>query len=153
MTAYPRPLDAATTKRMRANRRRDTGAELAVRSHLHRAGLRYFVDRPINLPGRAVRPDLTFLRARVAVFIDGCFWHACPEHGTRPRRNDGYWSAKLDRNVARDRAVDMALTEAGWAVVRHWEHEPADEAARAIAAVVASRAGVICSRSPTSLRA
>ena len=138
MTAYPEPLDAATTKRMQANRRRDTRPELAVRSNLHRAGLRYFVDRPLRVGGRVVRPDVTFPRARVAVFIDGCFWHACPEHGTRPSRNDGYWSAKLRRNVERDNAVDAALVEAGWLVLRHWEHEPPDQVAQAIAAAVAA---------------
>lgn len=140
MTGYPEPLDAATTKRMRANRRRDTRPELAVRSNLHRAGLRYFVDRPLRVAGRLVRPDVTFPRAGVAVFIDGCFWHACPKHGTQPTRNDSYWASKLRRNVKRDSAVDAALAEAGWLVLRHWEHEPPDQAARAIAAAVAARA-------------
>lgn len=125
---------------MRANRRRDTRPELAVRSNLHRAGLRYFVDRPLRVAGRLVRPDVTFARARVAVFIDGCFWHACPEHGTQPTRNDSYWASKLRRNVERDSAVAAALAEAGWLVLRHWEHEPPDQAARAIANAVAARA-------------
>jgi DNA mismatch endonuclease (patch repair protein) len=124
---------------MRANRRRDTRPEVAVRSHLHRAGLRFFVDRPIRLADRVVRPDITFPRVRVAVFIDGCFWHACPEHGTHPRRNGEYWSSKLRRNVERDRLVNVGLAQAGWASVRHWEHESPEEVVAAVAAVVASR--------------
>lgn len=133
---YPHPADAAVSKRMRANRRRDTQAELAVRSALHRSGLRFFVDRPIKLPARIVRPDVVFPRARVAVFIDGCFWHVCPEHGTQPRRNEAYWAPKLRRNVERDRAVDAALTQAGWHVARFWEHERVDAIAGCVAALV-----------------
>lgn len=124
---------------MRANRRRDTRAELAARSALHRSGLRFFVDRPIKLPGRTVRPDVVFPRARVAVFIDGCFWHACPEHGTQPGRNEAYWAPKLRRNVERDRAVDTDLAQAGWHVARFWEHEPTDAIAGRVATLVAAR--------------
>jgi len=108
---------------MCANPRRDTRAEVAVRSALHRAGLRFFVDRPLRLADRVARPDIVFPRARVAVFVDGCFWHACPEHGTQPRRNAAYWTPKLQRNVARDRAVDAGLAESGWLALRFWEHE------------------------------
>jgi len=75
-----------------------------------------------------VRTDIVFPRARIAVFSDGCFWHACPEHGTSPRSNPDYWAPKLSRNVERDRRVDQALREAGWTVVRVWEHEPPEEA-------------------------
>lgn len=124
---------------MRANRRRDTRPEVAVRSRLHRAGLRFFVDRPVRLADRVVRPDITFPRVRVAVFVDGCFWHACPDHGTQPRRNGAYWSDKLRRNVERDRLVDAALARDGWTIVRRWEHEPADDIAEAVAVAVASR--------------
>lgn len=123
MTGYPQPLDADVSRRMRANSRRDTRPELAVRSLLHGAGLRFFVDRPLRLAGRTVRPDIVFPRARVAIFVDGCFWHACPEHGTRPQHNKRYWTPKLRRNVERDRAVDAALVAEGWRVERHWEHE------------------------------
>ena len=101
--------------------------------------MRFFVDRPIRLADRVVRPDITFPSARVAVFIDGCFWHACPEHGTNPRRNGEYWSGKLRRNVERDRLVDAGLAEAGWASVRHWEHEAPEDVAATVAAVVAFR--------------
>jgi DNA mismatch endonuclease (patch repair protein) len=79
---------------------------------------------------------MAFTRARVAVFVDGCFWHRCPDHGTSPATNSSYWQAKLDRNVARDRANDAALVAAGWRVVRVWEHEPPEGAAERIVAVV-----------------
>jgi DNA mismatch endonuclease, patch repair protein len=123
MTAYPQPTSTAVTKRMRANRRKDTRPEVAVRSALHGAGLRFFVDRPVRLRDRVVRPDIVFPRARIAVFVDGCYWHACPEHGTQPMHNVEYWTLKLRRNVERDRAVDAGLVESGWFVLRCWEHE------------------------------
>jgi DNA mismatch endonuclease (patch repair protein) len=116
----PRPLDPTTSARMASMPRRSTGPELAIRRELHRRGLRFRVDHP-GLPGR---PDIVFTRARVAVFVDGCFWHRCPEHGSLPRNNAQWWLAKLDRNVARDRAKDAALTELGWSVIHVWEHEP-----------------------------
>jgi DNA mismatch endonuclease, patch repair protein len=114
---------------MRANRKRDTGPELRLRSALHRSGLRFRVNHAIRPDaGRMVRPDIVFSRARLAVFVDGCFWHACPEHGTNPRRNSSYWRPKLDRNVVRDRQVDERLSAAGWQVLRIWEHQTVDEA-------------------------
>lgn len=116
---------------MRRNPRSDTGPEVALRSELHGRGLRFRKDLLLRVPGRSVRPDVVFTRARVAVFLDGCFWHCCPEHGNQPRRNSDYWRPKLARNVARDRAVNEALTAAGWDVVRGWEHEaPAEIADR-----------------------
>jgi DNA mismatch endonuclease (patch repair protein) len=139
MSSYPHPTSRAVSIRMRANTRRDTRPELAVRQRLHHAGLRFFVDRPLRLPERVVRPDITFTRARVAVFVDGCFWHACPEHGTEPAQNSGYWGPKLQRNVARDRAVDQALLRAGWCSLRHWEHEAPDDVAASIASILADR--------------
>jgi DNA mismatch endonuclease (patch repair protein) len=105
--------------------RRSTGPELAIRRELHRRGLRFRVDHAL-LPGR---PDIVFTRARVVVFVDGCFWHRCPEHGTLPRNNAQWWLAKLDRNVARDRSKDSALAELGWAVIHVWEHESPEVAA------------------------
>jgi DNA mismatch endonuclease (patch repair protein) len=108
---------------MRRNPRRDTAPEVAVRSELHRRGLRFRKDLSVRVPGRVVRPDITFTRTRLAVFVDGCFWHACPVHGIQPRANTEYWRPKLARNVARDRAVDEALGAAGWQVLRAWEHE------------------------------
>jgi DNA mismatch endonuclease, patch repair protein len=121
---YPQPTSPAVSARMRRNPRRDTGPEIALRSELHRRGLRFRKDLPLRVPGRVVRPDVVFTRARVAVFVDGCFWHACPIHGNQPRANTEYWRPKLARNVARDRAVDSALQAAGWRVLRAWEHEP-----------------------------
>src|SRR4051794_30299819 len=92
---YPHPTDARVSNRMRRNRRRDTGPELAVRRLLHHMGLRYRVDHAIRTPHRIVRPDLVFTRVRLAVFVDGCFWHCCPEHGNAPRANTAYWAPKL----------------------------------------------------------
>ncbi|MGH7718795.1 MAG: very short patch repair endonuclease [Gemmatimonadaceae bacterium] len=135
---YPEPLNADVTRRMRANRRRDTRPERELRSALHRLGLRFRKDHPIRTPQRVIRPDVVFIRLRVAVFLDGCYWHACPEHQTRPTRNEDYWSAKLVRNVARDRAVDTALADAGWHVIRIWEHEDSATAADRVRVVVAN---------------
>lgn len=104
-----------------------------LRRALHALGLRFRVDLAIPLDGLRVRPDVVFTRRRVAVFVDGCFWHRCSEHGTSPRSNSDYWRAKLDRNVARDRRVDVALAQAGWRCVRVWEHEEEGEAAARVA--------------------
>jgi DNA mismatch endonuclease (patch repair protein) len=114
---------------MRRNPRRDTRPEVALRKELHARGLRFRKDLLLRSPSRTVRPDVVFTRTRVAVFVDGCFWHCCPEHGTQPRSNSRYWAPKLARNVARDRAVDEALSSDGWIVVRGWEHESAGEIA------------------------
>lgn len=127
--------DAATAARMSRQRTRDTRPELALRRELHQRGMRYFVDRA-PLRGQRRRADLVFPRLRVAVYVDGCFWHRCPDHATDPKRNGQWWAAKLAANVARDRATDAALTEAGWRVVRVWEHEPAAAAADRVQAVV-----------------
>ena len=123
---------------MRANRRSDTKPELALRRALHKQGYRYRKDYRLDLTGARVRPDIAFTARRVAVFVDGCFWHCCPEHGTQPAANTWYWEPKLARNVTRDRAADLALEAAGWRVVRVWEHESLEAA---VAAVVAALAG------------
>jgi DNA mismatch endonuclease (patch repair protein) len=112
---------------MGRNPRRDTKPEVAARSALHAKGLRFRKDLPLRLADRVVRPDVVFTKARLALFIDGCFWHRCPLHGNQPRANSDYWGPKLDRNVARDRQVDHALREEGWLVIRVWEHEPANQ--------------------------
>lgn len=120
---------------MRGTRRRDTPGELELRRILHGWGLRYRVDHPV-LPGLRRRADIVFTKARVAVFVDGCFWHGCPLHATYPKSNAAWWRAKLAANVARDRDTDRRLAEAGWVVVRGWEHEQAlDVAMRAWNAV------------------
>lgn len=101
---------------------RDTAAELAIRRILHRKGLRYRVNLQFPDLGRA-RPDIAFTRVKLAVFVDGCFWHRCPEHATYPTSNSEWWLAKLEKNVARDRAIDQLMSEGGWTVMRIWEHE------------------------------
>lgn len=111
-----------TRKSMLANKRRDTSTEMAVRRALHSRGLRYRVDYA-PIPGLRRRADIVFTRARIAVFIDGCFWHGCPVHGTTPKRNADYWGPKLAANVERDRDTDRRLEAAGWHVLRFWEHE------------------------------
>ena len=126
----PRPLSKspwassdAARRTMRGNRRRDTAPELAVRRLLHAAGLRYRVDAQ-PLAGLRRRADIVFRRRRLAVFIDGCYWHGCPEHGTTPSTNRDYWSSKVAANRARDEDTNARLTDAGWQVARYWEHEP-----------------------------
>jgi DNA mismatch endonuclease, patch repair protein len=135
---YPRPLSEGRSANMRANRRTDTKPEMALRRALHRQGYRFRKDYRLDLAeGRRVRPDIAFTARRVAVFVDGCFWHACPEHGTKPANNVWYWEPKLRRNVERDRAADAALAAAGWDVVRVWEHEPLEAAVKAVLAALA----------------
>ncbi|QIK74111.1 very short patch repair endonuclease [Nocardioides piscis] len=108
---------------MRANKGSDTKPELALRSELHRRGLRFRKDFRLVLGGVRLRPDVAFTRTKVAVFVDGCFWHSCPDHRTTPKANAEFWSAKLMQNQNRDRLQDQALKDAGWTVVRAWEHE------------------------------
>lgn len=118
-----RPVtDAKTSARLSRQRRRDTKPEVALRRALHRRGLRYFVDRA-PLKGMRRRADLVFPRRKVAVYVDGCFWHSCPVHATKPRNNAQWWADKLAANVARDRDTDQKLLAEGWRVVRIWEHE------------------------------
>lgn len=124
---------------MRANPPAGTGPELRLRSALHRAGLRFWKNHLVSVEDVRTQPDVVFPRARVAVFVDGCFWHSCPEHGTRPRANAHYWAPKLARTVKRDRRADRALSAAGWLVIRVWEHDPIAQAvARVTTAVRAS---------------
>lgn len=120
---------------MRANRGRDTGPELAVRRALHARGLRYRVDHPLPFDRRR-RADVAFTRAKVAVFIDGCFWHGCPEHGITPRTNTEFWRAKIARNRARDVDTTVRLEAMGWAVLRFWEHHPTADAVEAVVRAV-----------------
>ncbi|GAA3670117.1 very short patch repair endonuclease [Nocardioides ginsengisoli] len=120
---------------MQGNRARDTRPEMAVRRLLHAMGLRYRVDaRP--LPDLNRRADIVFSKAKVAVFIDGCYWHGCPEHGTTARTNADYWGPKIQRNRDRDADTSQRLSEAGWTVARFWEHEPPGAVADAVSALV-----------------
>ena len=110
---------------MQANKGRDTNPEMAVRRLLHARGLRYRVNfRPV--PGLRRTADIVFTRAKVAVFIDGCFWHGCPEHYQRPLANRPYWDEKVRQNRARDAETTKKLAQAGWMVLRFWEHEPVE---------------------------
>ena len=138
MADYPRPSSEGRSANMRANRRTDTKPELALRRALHGLGYRYRKDYRLDLEGgRRVRPDIAFTARKVAVFVDGCFWHACPDHGSKPSVNGWYWGPKLLRNMERDRLADAALALAGWRVVRLWEHVPLEEAVEAVRTALA----------------
>lgn len=123
---------------MRKVRRRDTTAERALRSRLHRDGFRYRVDARLerSLPYRA---DIVFRGPRVAVFVDGCFWHGCPQHRTAPRSNAEWWYRKIEGNRTRDETATAALREAGWTVLRFWEHEFPEACAAVIVRVMKER--------------
>ncbi|WP_197700699.1 very short patch repair endonuclease [Rhodococcus rhodochrous] len=133
------PLNEGRARNMRANRRVDSKPEIRLRKALHSQGLRFRKDYRMDINGLRVRPDIVFTRRKVAVFVDGCFWHVCPIHGRQPTRNEWYWTPKLRRNMERDRAADEALTDAGWTVVRIWEHE--DQGAAVDAVIRALGAG------------
>ncbi|MFG1842918.1 very short patch repair endonuclease [Micromonospora sp. NPDC049175] len=124
---------------MKANRSSSTKPELALRRELFRQGLRYRVGLRLQLQDRKVRPDIVFPRRKIAIFLDGCFWHGCPEHGRMPSDPTGYWHAKIERNRNRDVVVDGQLKNAGWTVVRIWEHELVTEAASRVKRLVLSQ--------------
>ena len=133
-----RPSSPGVSARMSRQASKDTSAELAVRRLLHAAGLRYRVEYPV--PGmKRRRVDVAFTRARVAVLIDGCFWHGCPQHATQPKANAEWWRKKLDRNMARDRETTEHLTAQGWLVLRFWEHDAPEEVAARVGAAVKRR--------------
>lgn len=121
---------------MLGNRRTGTKPEAALRSALHAAGCRFRKDFRLDLGVVRPRPDVVFTRVKVAVFVDGCYWHSCPLHGTQPKANAEYWTPKLARNVERDREHDHALRAAGWTVVRIWEHVPVAEAVEIVTAAL-----------------
>lgn len=133
-----KPLSPAVSARMSRQASKDTAAELAVRRLLHAAGLRYRVEFPV--PGMVRRRiDVAFTSVKVAVLIDGCFWHGCPQHATQPKSNAEWWRQKLDRNMARDAETTAHLVAAGWEVMRFWEHESAEDVALRVAAAVTRR--------------
>ena len=134
----PSASSPSVRTRMQRTGRRDTAAECAVRSELHRRGLRYFVDRRV-VPNTRRHVDIVFPRRRVAIFVDGCFWHSCPIHRSVPKTNRDWWTRKLVANEDRDRATDAQLEGAGWTVLRFWEHEDPVAVADAIEAIVGSR--------------
>lgn len=127
----PIPSSKAAYVRMKATKPRDTAPEKALRSELHKKGLRYRVDiRPIKELNR--RADIVFISAKVAIFVDGCFWHGCPIHGTQAKANAEFWRNKIRRNQARDKETNQLLKKAGWQVVRVWEHEDSEKASKKI---------------------
>lgn len=132
-TEAPPPSSPAATAKGKGNRRADTSPELRLRRGLWARGLRFRKDFPIRPAGhRAVRADIVFPRARLAVFVDGCFWHSCPQHGRVPRSNREYWEAKLRNNRQRDLRVTKALEAECWTVMRVWEHEELADALDAV---------------------
>ena len=122
----------ALSRKMSTLARRDTKPELLLRSELHRRGMRFRVQ--MKVPGNNRRTvDIAFTRVRLAVYVDGCFWHGCPEHHVRPKANSDWWHWKIERNQARDRDTDKALQSLGWTVIRVWEHVEPRSAADLVA--------------------
>ena len=138
--ADPIPSSPIVSAAMRANRSRNTRAEIRVRSLGHARGLRFRTTLRLTAGQLKVTPDLAFPRRRLAVFIDGCFWHQCPEHGSQPKANLEYWAWKFERNRRRDRAVDEALKASDWKVLRIWEHVSAEEALKLILSALTEEA-------------
>jgi DNA mismatch endonuclease (patch repair protein) len=130
-------VDPVVSARMRAVRCRDTRPEMRLRSELHRLGLRYRVNRR-PIPALRRTGDVVFGAARVVVMVDGCFWHGCSRHMRPSSRNRVFWANKIAENQRRDRETDRELTEAGWTVIRIWEHEDPSSAAARVAAVVSA---------------
>ncbi|QOV46874.1 very short patch repair endonuclease [Streptomyces chromofuscus] len=117
---------------------RDTAPEVAVRRLLHASGLRYRVNVPVpGMPRRTI--DIVFPKAKIAIFLDGCFWHGCPQHATHPKANSEWWRVKLDKNMARDIETTKHLTSEGWTVLRFWEHESVEDITRQVTATVAAK--------------
>lgn len=136
---YPHPTSKAASAVMRGNRKTNTSPELAIRRLLHARGLRYRVHHLVSAAGLRIRPDIVFTARKIAVFVDGCFWHSCPLHGTTPKVNTSYWGPKLQRNQERDSATTVALQQEGWLVLRIWEHVPPNEAADQIVEALSDR--------------
>ena len=139
MPEGPKPSSESVANRMRRTKKRDTQSEMALRSELHRRGFRYHVDRAISGVTRG-RPDVSFPTEQIAVFVDGCFWHSCPQHASTPASNRDWWVRKLSSNVKRDERHSTELGAAGWVVLRFWEHEnPLEVADRVQRAVLEAR--------------
>jgi len=139
MIERPRASSLQALHRMQAARRRDTAPEVALRRILYSKGMRFRVDYSV-IRGLRRRADIVFTKAKIAVFVDGCFWHGCPTHGTFPKANATWWAEKLRANRRRDADTTRRLSKEGWKVLRIWEHESAsDAAARIIAAIRACR--------------
>ncbi len=135
------PLEApqpVTSARMHKVQQKGTDCELALRRALSQLRLRYRVDMSPVKHIRS-RADIVFMRKRVAIYIDGCFWHGCSQHGTVPKTNTKWWGEKIEGNRARDQSIDAALRDAGWTVIRRWAHEPIAHITKEIDAAIASR--------------
>lgn len=136
--AKPIPSSEAALKRMQAAKPRDTAPEKALRSSFHKKGLRFRVDvKPVNELNR--RADIVFRSAKVAVFVDGCFWHSCPIHGTQAKANAEFWRRKINQNQERDADTNRCLEKAGWKVIRVWEHEDPVKAAEKLFGIIKKR--------------
>jgi DNA mismatch endonuclease (patch repair protein) len=133
----PKPASAAVAAQMSRMPIHSTKPEMALRRLLHDAGMRYRVNSK-ELPGR---PDIALTRARIAIFVDGCFWHRCPQHGVLPKNNREWWEQKLARNRTRDEEKDQQLLELGWLSIHVWEHEDPAEAAGQIMLLWRQRTG------------
>ena len=135
LASHPGNADPAAAARLAKARRADTAPEVALRRILHAHGLRYRVGYPVpGAPRRSI--DIAFTRARLAIFIDGCYWHGCPQHSTAPKNNAGWWQDKFAANAARDADTNRLLVEKGWTVMRVWEHEnPGEVASRVMEAL------------------
>ncbi len=134
----PPPSSEAARQRMRATRQHGTKPEVALRGALNQLGIVYHVDQsPVS--GLKSRPDLIFEDTRIAVYVDGCFWHSCPIHGTLPKSNRQWWQAKLEANRQRDAKANDVLASAGWYVVRVWEHADPITVAKELADLIAQR--------------
>jgi len=134
----PVPSSEAALHRMQAVKHRDTAPEKAIRSAIHKRGLRYRIDtKPIKELNR--RADILFRKFKVAIFIDGCFWHGCPKHGTIANMNADFWKEKIRRNQERDLDTTNKLISAGWVVIRIWEHEDSENATEKILKVIKKR--------------
>ena len=120
---YPEPTSLAASAIAKGNKRTDTKPEVALRSELHRRGLRFRKDFPVRTAERVARVDIAFPRRSIAVLVDGCFWHGCPQRQRLPKSNREYWVPKLAANVERDAHTNDLLSDAGWTVLRFWEHE------------------------------
>lgn len=134
------PSSPEASRRMARVRQRGTDVEIELRRALHALGLRYRLQVPLSKKPRRVA-DIVFIGARVAVFVDGCFWHGCPLHATWPKENAGFWRTKIEANRARDADTTRRLRELGWEVIRVWSHEDPVEAARLIHDRVLERKG------------
>jgi DNA mismatch endonuclease (patch repair protein) len=132
----PASSSVAASRRMAKVRQKGTGAEVALRREMHRIGLRYRIDHAVLQKPRRIA-DVAFPGRKIAVFVDGCFWHGCPEHATWPKQNAEFWREKIEANQRRDEDTNDRLRSIGWTVLRFWSHEPPTEAARTVARAVA----------------